>query len=231
MPLTTSRGVTVCRCAGIAATGGVSEALIGITSIRRACQRAVFDALGYGPLRAACQSAIPAAVAERLAVPLAQALEHDQSVSSVLDRLLRGFAAAGSAHGAYPVALEDPGDQTYAQATEQVIHEYAADGQAIILGRAAAIVLRDDSRALRVRLDGPSELRLAQAMRLKGIDRETAECHMHETDRAREAYLKHFYNADVHELGLYHLVIDSTVIALDTCVELIAMAALRPSRD
>ena len=68
-------------------------------------------------------------------------------------------------------------------------------------------------------------MRIAQAMRLKGIDRETAERRMHETDRAREAYLKHFYHADVHDPGLYHLVIDSTVIALDTCVELIAMAA------
>jgi cytidylate kinase len=174
--------------------------------------------------------AIPAAVAERLAVPLAQALEHDQSVSGVLDRLLRGFAQAGTAYSVYPLAAEDPGDQTYAQATEQVIHEYAADGQAIILGRAAAVVLRDDPRALRVRLDGPSELRIAQAMRLKGIDRETAERRMRETDRAREAYLKHFYHADVHDPGLYHLVIDSTVIALDTCVELIATAALRPSR-
>jgi len=173
---------------------------------------------------------IPAAVAERLAVPLAQALEHDQSVSSVLDRLLRGVAVAGGAYSVYPVASVEVGDKSFAQATEQVIHEYAADGKAIILGRAAAVVLRDDPRALRVRLDGPRERRLAQAMRIQKIDRETAERRMHETDRAREAYLKHFYDADVHDAGLYHLVIDSTVIALDACVELIAFTAGQPSR-
>ncbi len=46
-----------------------------------------------------------------------------------------------------------------------------------------------------------------------------------ESDRAREAYVRHFYRADPHDARLYHLSIDSTVIALETCVEIIVMAA------
>ena len=86
-------------------------------------------------------------------------------------------------------------------------------------------MLRDDPRALHVRLDGPTERRIAQAMRIQDIDRETAERRMRETDRAREAYLKHFYDTDVHDPRLYQLIIDSTAVGLDTCVELIATAA------
>jgi cytidylate kinase len=174
---------------------------------------------------------IPVAVAERLAISLAQALEHDQSVGSVLDRFLRSLAPAAAAFGVYPVAVETVKEQSYTQATEQVIYEYASSGAAIILGRAASVVLREDPRALRVRLDGPAERRITQAMRIQDIDRETAERRMAETDRARDAYLHHFYGVDAHDCSLYHLVIDSTAIGLQRCVELIATAASSPLRN
>jgi cytidylate kinase len=95
----------------------------------------------------------------------------------------------------------------------------------VILGRAAAVVLADLRGALHVRLDGPAERRLAQAVELEGVERATAERHMRETDRAREAYVQQFYGADARDPALYHVVIDSTALPLDACVELIALAA------
>jgi cytidylate kinase len=63
------------------------------------------------------------------------------------------------------------------------------------------------------------------------VDRETAERRMRETDRAREAYVQQFYGVDAHDPALYHLVIDSTVLGLDACVDLIALAVkARPNR-
>jgi len=167
---------------------------------------------------------IPTAVAARLAVPLADALAHDDAVRSVLERLLMRFApAAQTFSGATPPAdLVD--ERSYLRCTEEIIRERAAGG-GVILGRAAAVVLTDEPAALHVRLDGPVERRLAQAMRLEGIDRETAERRMRETDRAREAYVQQFYGVDAREASLYHLVIDSTTFALDACVELVAQAA------
>jgi cytidylate kinase len=172
---------------------------------------------------------IPVVVAERLAVPLEDALARDQSVSSVLDRLFAGFAGAGAGHG-IPAVVQTVAEKSYVHTTEQVIYEHAADGQAIILGRAGSIVLRDDPRALHVRLDGPAERRLVQAMRVQDLDRETAGRRMRETDRARDAYVRHFYNADVHDPHLYQLMLDSTAIHLDTCVELIDLAARSRTR-
>lgn len=168
--------------------------------------------------------AIPVAVAERLAVPLADALAHDDAVRSVLERLLIRFAPAAQTFSgaAPPHDLVD--ERSYLRVTEQVIRERAAGG-GVILGRAGAVVLRDEPEALHVRLDGPRERRLVQAIRLEGVDRETAERHMRETDRAREAYVQQFYGADARACSLYHLVIDSTTLALDACVELIAQAS------
>jgi Cytidylate kinase-like family len=174
---------------------------------------------------------IPTTVAERLAVPLADALAHDDAVRSVLERLLMRFAPAAQAFSgaAAPPDLVD--ERSFLRATEEVIRERAAAGSGVILGRAAAVVLRDLPGALHVRLDGPAERRLAQAMALEGVDRATAERHMRDTDRAREAYVQQFYGVDARDATLYHLVIDSTALALDACVELIALAtAVRSDR-
>lgn len=173
--------------------------------------------------------AIPTKVAERLAVPLGDAMAHDDNVRSVLERLLVHFAPAAQAFSGAPPPQELLDERSYLRVTEQVIREQAAAGDVVVLGRAAALVLRDDPRALHVRLDGPRERRLIQAMRLNGLDREQAEQTMRETDRARETYVRQFYDANARDPCLYHLVLDSTTFPLEACVELIAQAvAVRP---
>ena len=169
--------------------------------------------------------ALPSAVAERLAVPLADAIAHDEAVRGVLERLLVRFAPAAQAFSGAAPPSEMLDERSYLNVTEQVIRELASRGSVVILGRAAAVVLRDEPAALHVRLDGPGTRRLEQAMRLESIDRETAERHMRETDRAREAYVRQFYDVDARDGSLYHVVLDSTALALDACVELIALAA------
>jgi cytidylate kinase len=169
--------------------------------------------------------AIPVVVAERLTVPLSDALRHDEAVRSVLERLLVRFAPAAQAFSGATPHHDLLDERTYLQATEEVIRERARSGDAVILGRAGAVVLQDEPGALHVRLDGPEDLRLEQAMAIEGVDRETAKRHMRETDRAREAYVQQFYGVDARDASLYDLVVDSTVIGLDTCVELIGLAA------
>jgi cytidylate kinase len=176
--------------------------------------------------------AIPAAVAERLAVPLDEVLARDETQVSRLDRLLRDFAPAVQVYAGggamIPTAFEEHG---YKDATEQVIKEYAARGEGVILGRAASVVLLDDPRVLRVRIDGPAEKRLAQTMAGEGIDHKTAKRRMKETDGARDAYIQHFYRRDSHDPTLYHLMLDTTAFSLDAAVEIIAMAVRAHSAE
>jgi cytidylate kinase-like protein len=167
---------------------------------------------------------IPTTVAERLAVPLDDALAHDDAVRSAFERMLMRFAPAAQAFSGAATPPEVLDERSFLRATEAVIRERCAESSGVILGRAAAVVLRDRPGALHVRLDGPPERRLAQAMELEGSDRETAERRMRETDRAREAYVQQFYGCDARDAGLYHLVLDSTALSLDACIELIALA-------
>jgi cytidylate kinase len=170
--------------------------------------------------------AIPTGVAERLAVPLREAVERDEAIGGWFARALLSFGQVGPVlAGAAPPAGVVLNPDAYCEATEQVLRERAAGDGAVILGRAGAVVLRDHPGALHVRLTGPRDARIEQGMLLEGVDRATAERHAEETDRARETYVRHFYRVDARDAALYHLVLDSTAIPLGACADLVAEAA------
>ena len=121
----------------------------------------------------------------------------------------------------HPDDLTDP----VRQRVEQSIHDVTVSGGAVILGRAAALVLADDPRAFHVRLDGPEARRAARAMAIEAIDDATARARLTETDRARARYVDRLYGHDPTDQRLYHLVLDSTVLATDDCIEVLAAAA------
>jgi cytidylate kinase len=173
--------------------------------------------------------AIPMAVADELDIAYDDAATLDRQLGlSWLERLLSGFVG-GDTGVPSPAPAGTITSDDFRRATEEALVNQAATGTGVILGRGAVIVLREDPRALRVRLDGPADRRLEQAMRLGHTDRDTAERAMKRLDRVHFDYAKHFYGVELRDLSLYHLVLDSTALPLATCVELIAAAALQRS--
>jgi cytidylate kinase len=77
---------------------------------------------------------------------------------------------------------------------------------------------------LRVRLFGPADARIAQAIRFGDINEPTARQRLAEVDRARAQYVRRLYRADIDDPNLFHLHIDSTAIPLETCAEMIVSA-------
>jgi cytidylate kinase len=172
-------------------------------------------------------SRVAPALAERLGVPFLDRPggtepEHEEHGGRLLSRLGSIGLAWGTPAG---MELEDlvPGDarRREIEAELRVLQER---GGGVVLGRAAAVLLRDDARVLRVLLTGPPKRRTAQAMRLEGIDERTAARRLERTDRARLAYHQTLYCVDPRDPRLYHLGVDSTAIPLHTCVELLAAA-------
>jgi len=107
---------------------------------------------------------------------------------------------------------------------EAGIHRLLAGGGGVILGRAAAVVLGKD-RGFHVRLDGPAERRVVQGAAVERISEEQARERLRAADKARTAYVRRLYRCDPADPSLYHLVIDSTAMPLDTVIELILAAA------
>ncbi len=169
--------------------------------------------------------AIPMAVAAELDISYDDAATLDQQLGrSWLERVLSGFIGGDTGVPSLAPAETVTSDD-FRRATEEALINQAATGTGVILGRGAVVVLREDPRALRVRLDGPDDRRLEQAMRIGNTDRETAERAMKRLDRVHFDYAKHFYGIELRDLSLYHLVLDSTALPFDTCVDLIAAAA------
>jgi len=184
--------------------------------------RAVAEALDVPFL----DRAIPAQVAEALAVPLSEAENRDEALSGFFERLLGTFVMMGGMYGGaiLPVA-EIPDEAAFLAATEQIIRRHAASGEGVILGRAGMIVLADHPHVVRVRLSGPHELRIEQAVRRYGLSLEDARRQERENDSARAAWVQRFYGRDVTDPSLYDLVLNATKFGVEDCVALIVSAA------
>ena len=171
--------------------------------------------------------AIPAKVASDLGVTLEDALARDERVKGWLHRLLTAAAPISSDYlvGPTPPRVALLPDTEYVTCTRHAIHETVREHGGVIVGRAAAIVLRDHPTALHVRLDGDPERRIRQAMRTLHIDEHEARNSQIQNDNARTSYVRHFYRVDPTDPAHYHLLLDSTRLSFDTCAELIIRAA------
>ncbi|MDA0159700.1 cytidylate kinase-like family protein [Solirubrobacter ginsenosidimutans] len=168
-------------------------------------------------------SRVAPALAKRLDVPF---LDRPADTEPGRGGLLSKLGSIGMAWGTPPgMELEDlvPGDARRRE-IEAELQALQTTGGGVVLGRAAAFLLREDPNVLRVLLTGPPERRIAQGMAIEGIDRATAARRLERTDRARLAYHQTLYCVDPREPTLYHLVVDSTRVPLETCVDLIAAA-------
>ncbi|MFI6604569.1 AAA family ATPase [Nonomuraea sp. NPDC050536] len=173
--------------------------------------------------------AIPSAVAQELGCTLEEALVHDDRAEHGLGRLLSGAMRLPTVTfggvdmycpGTLPLAAEE-----FVTRTERMLKEMALTQGGVFLGRAGAIVLRDHPGALHVRLDGPLERRVRQTAEYNEVSEREARRVIEDNDRARTAYVRHFYRSDPSEPCQYHLAIDSTTIPVQACVDLIVIAA------
>jgi len=117
------------------------------------------------------------------------ALAHDDAVRGVLERMLMRLARRRQAFSGAVTPPQIVDDRSFLRATEDVIRERCAAGSGVILGRAAAVVLRDRPARCTCASTGgrPPAGPGDGARRDRPRDAPSATCR--ETDRAREAYV------------------------------------------
>lgn len=170
--------------------------------------------------------AIPVAAARRLQLPDSVAAALDEHAPSVLERLAGALAHASAPIGPDPIDMvgdDDPDE--FRHATEAVLRQVADTTGAVVLGRCAMVVLAGRPDVLSVRLDGPVAARVASVAAREAMDVEEVRRAQHESDRTREAYARVFYRVRQDDPKLYHLMVDTTAIDLDSCVEMVVTAA------
>ena len=122
--------------------------------------------------------------------------------------MLEGFALLGPAWNIpVPRDVEDLPERLRA-ANEATLRDLIRQGGAVVLGRAAAVALGRHPAAFHVRLDGPPDRRARRGAAWEGVDLDTARSRL-----------------DAADPSLYHLVLDSTVLDVDTVLEVVITAA------
>jgi cytidylate kinase len=169
--------------------------------------------------------AIPLGVARQLRLSEESAADIDERAPSRAERFAGALAAAGSvstAPGVTSLPVQDP--DVFRAATEGILTSVADTTGAVILGRAGMVVLGGREDVLCVRLDGPVEARIAQAV-ADGHDPATVRDAQRDVDSARDQYASFFYRQRQDDPRLYHLIIDSTALPVEACVDIIVRAA------
>lgn len=115
----------------------------------------------------------------------------------------------------------------YADLVRQVILEYAQSGDVIIVGRGGQAILRDMSGVFHVKIIGSEEMRGRRLMQRLGVDAREAERQIHQSDRERARYLKHFHGLNWQDPCLYDFILNTDRLSVDMAVHLISEAAQR----
>jgi cytidylate kinase len=103
------------------------------------------------------------------------------------------------------------------------VQEAGANG-VVLLGRNGALILGDIPTALHVQVDAPVEVRIARAAREAGIDEAQAARRQRNEDRIRAEMSQRFYYWNPMDIDRYDLVVNTGVLDLDTCVDVVVAA-------
>ena len=177
---------------------------------------AVAAALGFPFL----DRAVPAARSAQVR-PDAESATEEERTEGFLTRLLSSFAAGPDGTAGVGAVVPGSRDEEVRRQAQARVEAFAAsDG--VVLGWGSTVVAK---HAFHVRLEGPEEARVRQAMWIGGIDEGTARRRRADTDSVRETYLRRLYGRDWRDFSLYHLILDSTAMPLEVCTDVVVAAA------
>ena len=105
-----------------------------------------------------------------------------------------------------------------------VIRNVANKESAVIVGRAADYVLRNNAGVLNVFIHAPLETRVQNAVKNYGLNPVTAEKVVKKTDETRKKYYNYYTGKKWGDINNYHIAVDSSLGA-DATVDVIVAAA------
>ena len=116
-------------------------------------------------------------------------------------------------------------DKTFIEAMTKVANDLHAQGNAVIIGRGANQILVDASHTLHVGLLAPMEVRVKTLIDREHFEKEEAEIHVEELERAREDFIMKFWKVHPNEAKNYHMMLNMGKMNPKTAAEVICNAA------
>jgi len=168
--------------------------------------RRVADALGWRLV----DNELVERVGARAGLSAEEVAGMEERSPSFIERLAQVLATATPelfppATGTVPELSE----ATLVRITEAVVAEAAAEGRAVLVGRAAPAVLAREREALHVKLVASRPFRIRVAATRLGLDLKDAERVVQQTDAQRERYHREHYARDWNDPVGYHMVLNT----------------------
>lgn len=136
-------------------------------------------------------------------------------VKSALAYLFAGQGAHGAMNGL------SAGDFLWA-IQYKVIREIAEKEPCVIVGRCADYILQDRPDVLNAFIHASIPFRAERIVKLYGQAEESPEERLADKDKRRRLYYKRYTNREWGMAQNYHLSLDTSVVGLDRCAEIIA---------
>jgi len=122
-----------------------------------------------------------------------------------------------------PMGLVDSmsvSDKLYVCQTN-VIRDLADKGPCVIVGRCADFILKDRPDCLHIFIHSDLQHRTERIVRLYGQTKQTPEKRLADKDNKRKVYYKHYTNRNWGDAQNYHLCLNSGLIGVEKCVDII----------
>lgn len=186
--------------------------------------RRVADALGWRLV----DNELVERVGARAGLSAEEVAGMEERSPSFIERLAQVLATATPelfppATGTVPELSE----ATLVRITEAVVAEAAAEGRAVLVGRAAPAVLAREREALHVKLVASRPFRIRVAATRLGLDLKDAERVVQRTDAQRERYHREHYARDWNDPVGYHMVLNTERLGYEGTVAIIVAEAGR----
>lgn len=114
--------------------------------------------------------------------------------------------------------------ESYVRMVGLVIRGSAREGSVLVVGRGGQALLRKYPDALHVQIVAPLDDRIRSVADREGLKWRAAQSRVRASDRARTDYVRRYHGVDRLDSTLYHLVINTGRISVDTGVALIVVA-------
>ena len=199
------------------------------------------ELLGYHHFdkRMIVQAAAEAGLSEQEVIDYS---EENHKVQTFMDRILGRSAAVAEVmvwrEDAYGVRIPEKltlNENTALELVQKAIQAAYTAGNMVIIGRGGQVLLKDKPDAVHVRIEAPTEDRVQrlkvnmkqdlQAYQADIEVRRAAQDLILKHDEVSADYIKRFYNADINDPMLYHLMINTGKVGLEQAAWIIAEMA------
>ncbi len=113
----------------------------------------------------------------------------------------------------------------YLDRFQAVVFEVAKKGNAVFFGKGSQLLLHSFDCALHVLITGSLEKRKQRVMGDLHVDSEVADRIVATSDHDKRGFLRYAFDEDWLNPQLYHLILNTDVLTVDSCVKVIAEAA------